>query len=158
DGALIDRQNDRAFGQKVANGPRIGLAHAPLSAVAVTVGGGGVRVNVAVPANAAEPRKCLAKDLDLKPNLLLKGYVLVVAASTLSEMRASGCLPSACRRRDFDQLRPNHFLLAGFGAGANLFPRQNVRHKDGIAVGMAEAIASVHELLNRYCYLCIHLY
>src|SRR2546430_16363181 len=84
----------------------------------------------------------------LHPQLLCGENILIVPPAALLEMRTAW-LAAFCRRKnDLEQVRPEEFLLPLLDSRAHFFSGQDVGHKNRVSVGVRQAIASVHELLN----------
>ena len=147
-GAKVNWQDQGALRQKISQRARHPSAHRPLRAIAVAIRLRRVLVNRAIPRNAAEARECLAQNFFLQPQLLCGGNMLIVAPAALLEMRTAW-LAAFCRRKnDLEQVRPEEFLLPLLDSRAHFFSGQDVGHKNRVSVGVRQAIASVHELLN----------
>ena len=86
--ALIDRQDMRALGQKIAERPRHRIPKCPLRPIPVTIRLRGMLPDFARPLHAAESRQRLAQNLLLQPHLLADLDVLVMASPANAKMRA----------------------------------------------------------------------
>src|SRR5712664_464118 len=156
--ALVDRHNHRTLRQKISDGARIRITHRPLRAIPVSIRLRRMLLNRPAPLNSAQPRERLPQNLFLQPQLLRRRNMLVMAAAAGLKVRAARSFALRGSGRHLQQLRPHHLLALGLGSRAHFLPRQHVRHKNRVAVGVRQSVAAIHKLLNRYAYLFRHMW
>ncbi len=107
-----------------------------------------MRLDRAFPLHATDAPKSLAQDCRFEFELAFVGNVLVVAAAADAKVPAGGL--RALRRGFEHPLDPpaHEFLLLLKRSHRHHFIGQDERHKHGVAVGMAQALAPVHEFFN----------
>ena len=119
--AGVDRQNHRAFGQKVSECHWFGVAERPLSAIPVAEGFGGVNLDRPIQLNAAETRKSLAQNGFFEFDLGRSWDVLIVAAAAGAEVRAGRFLATRIGFCDFVELAPDQLVAFCLDGCARFF-------------------------------------
>ena len=147
--AVVDGNDGVAFRQIVSKCPRVGVANRPLRAIAVMQRLRGMCFDLAGPIDSAHARKRFAQNLEFEFHLRFVTSMLIVAAAASSEVRAYRLDARRVRFQDFQRFGPRQFFLPRSYFRAYFFSGQDVRHEHRVSLGVAQAVAAIHQLLNR---------
>ena len=148
-GAVINRHDYGALRQEISQRPRHPASHCPLRAVSIAIGLRRMLHDRAIPRNSAKPQERFAQNVLFESQLLRCRNVLVVAAAAFLKMSALCFFAIFGRGSDLQQFGPDQSLLLRFRGCPHLFARQNIRHENGISIGMRQTVTAVNEFFNR---------
>jgi len=110
----------------------------PLRAVSIAIRFRCMFHNRAIPRDSAEPRKRFAQNVSLEPQTAPLQGCADMAASAFLKMRRTLLFRALRGRSDPSQFGPDQFLLFSISRSPALLPRQNIRHENGITIGVCQ--------------------